>query len=479
MKNKIKYLSKNVALFFVSSFLPKILSFFLIPLYTYYLTTEDYGTYDLIITTSSLMIPIFSLCIQDAVMRYAMEKNEGKEYVFSTALNINLIGMVIVFLLCLLLYSFNVFNFPIKFYFFIIAFYFLGSINNMFDFFCKAIGKVKEIVISSCIKTTLTLLLNIFFIACLKLELMGLLYAYLFGLIFSVVYLFFKVDLYKYITLKNNKKLTKKMIKFSAPLIFSSVAWWINSSSDRYILTWIAGAAVNGIYSISYKIPSIISTFATVFNNAWSISSIKDYDKDDSDGFFGFTYTIMNLFLIILCSSLMILNLPISNFFYSKDFNLAWMYIPPLLLSVLYNSLLLFITGVFRAIKDTKTITISVILGAIINTILNFILIKKFGAYGAAIATMIGYLVSLSFAKFKLKKYIILKTNNFNNYFSYIILTFQMILAYFGNKYIIAQFLCLFVILFIYKKSIGDAYLFIMNKIKHISKKRNSKIYFL
>ena len=91
MKNKIKYLSKNVALFFVSSFLPKILSFFLIPLYTYYLTTEDYGTYDLIITTSSLMIPIFSLCIQDAVMRYAMEKNEGKEYVFSTALNLSLI----------------------------------------------------------------------------------------------------------------------------------------------------------------------------------------------------------------------------------------------------------------------------------------------------------------------------------------------------------------------------------------------------
>lgn len=464
MKNKIKYLTKNVSLFFISSFLPKVLSFFLIPLYTYYLSTTDYGTYDLIITTSSLLVPIFSLCIQDAVMRYGMDKNAKKEDVFSSALRINVIGLIIVIFLCFIVYFIKIFEFPISFYIFIILFYFLTSINNMLDFFCKAIEKVKEIVISSCIKTTLILLLNIYFIVFLKLGLMGLLYSYLAGLIFSIIYLTIKVKLYKYIVFYNNKKLINNMTKFSIPLIFSSMAWWINSSSDRYILTWIAGTAVNGVYSIAYKIPSIISTFSTVFNNAWSISSIKDFDKNDSDGFFGITYTMMNFFLVVLCSIIMIINIPVSRFFYSKEFSIAWMYIPPLLLSVLYNSLLLYITGIFRAIKDTKSITISVILGAVINTILNFILIAKIGAYGAAIATMIGYLVALIFAKFKLKKHITMKTKDFNIYISYIILTAQMILAYFGNKYIYLEIISLLIILIIYRKIIVNSFSLIKNK---------------
>lgn len=464
MKNKIKYLTKNVSLFFISSFLPKVLSFFLIPLYTYYLSTTDYGTYDLIITTSSLLVPIFSLCIQDAVMRYGMDKNAKKEDVFSSALRINVIGLIIVIFLCFIVYFIKIFEFPISFYIFIILFYFLTSINNMLDFFCKAIEKVKEIVISSCIKTTLILLLNIYFIVFLKLGLMGLLYSYLAGLIFSIIYLTIKVKLYKYIVFYNNKKLINNMTKFSIPLIFSSMAWWINSSSDRYILTWIAGTAVNGVYSIAYKIPSIISTFSTVFNNAWSISSIKDFDKNDSDGFFGITYTMMNFFLVVLCSIIMIINIPVSRFFYSKEFSIAWMYIPPLLLSVLYNSLLLYITGIFRAIKDTKSITISVILGAVINTILNFILIAKIGAYGAAIATMIGYLVALIFAKFKLKKHITMKAKDFNIYISYIILTAQMILAYFGNKYIYLEIISLLIILIIYRKTIVNSFSLIKNK---------------
>ena len=199
MKNKIKYLTKNVSLFFISSFLPKVLSFFLIPLYTYYLSTTDYGTYDLIITTSSLLVPIFSLCIQDAVMRYGMDKNAKKEDVFSSALRINVIGLIIVIFLCFIVYFIKIFEFPISFYIFIILFYFLTSINNMLDFFCKAIEKVKEIVISSCIKTTLILLLNIYFIVFLKLGLMGLLYSYLAGLIFSIIYLTIKVKVYRFL----------------------------------------------------------------------------------------------------------------------------------------------------------------------------------------------------------------------------------------------------------------------------------------
>ena len=83
-------------LFTISGFVPKIFSFILVPIYTSYLTTAEYGISDLITTTVSLLIPIFTLDIQDAVMRFALDKEYKKEDVFSTAIRIILIGTLIV-----------------------------------------------------------------------------------------------------------------------------------------------------------------------------------------------------------------------------------------------------------------------------------------------------------------------------------------------------------------------------------------------
>ena len=74
MKSKYSYLSKNVLLFSISNFVPKLLSFILIPIYTSCLTTEEYGVSDMILTTVSMLLPIFTLDIQDEVLRFAIDK---------------------------------------------------------------------------------------------------------------------------------------------------------------------------------------------------------------------------------------------------------------------------------------------------------------------------------------------------------------------------------------------------------------------
>ena len=74
-QGKYKYLAKNIGLLTLSNFATKLLSFFLVPLYTSILTTADYGTYDLFNTTVGVLIPILTLNVQDGVMRFAMDKN--------------------------------------------------------------------------------------------------------------------------------------------------------------------------------------------------------------------------------------------------------------------------------------------------------------------------------------------------------------------------------------------------------------------
>lgn len=476
MKNKVSYLFKNVILFSLSGFVPKIISFLLVPIYTYYLSTYDYGISDLINTTASLLIPIFSLDIQDAVLRYSMDKRYKTEDVFSVAFNVNIKGLFIVIILTSILHFLNIFNIPNYFYFFLVITYFFNALYNSINLFCRGIDKVKNIVVASIINSLITLLGNIVLLIVFDLGVYGFLIANIFGTICSILYLFVKVKLHKYIHLNTDKKLLKEMIKYSFPLIFSVIAWWINTASDRYILTWIAGASVSGIYAIAYKIPTLLSVFQNIFSQAWSISAIKEFDKDDTDGFVGNMFTIMNFLMCIMCSVIMIFNIVISKILYSGDFQVAWKFVPPLLLSVVFNAMALFIGSIFTAVKDTKLLSLSTILGAVVNTILNFILITFYGAYGAALATLVGYLVVLLVRMKSVKKYINLKTNMLIHISSYGLLLLQIVLAYFGNEFWYLQVIILFLIIMLYHKYIKKVFFSLKKSISRHLKREKKKI---
>ena len=82
---KYRYLLKNIGLLTLSNFATKLLSFFLVPLYTNVLSTSDYGTYDLLYTTISVLIPILTLNIQDAVVRFSLEKEYDRDAIVTVA----------------------------------------------------------------------------------------------------------------------------------------------------------------------------------------------------------------------------------------------------------------------------------------------------------------------------------------------------------------------------------------------------------
>ena len=93
--SKYKKLVGNSFIFAVGNLGSKLISFVLVPLYTYYLTTKEYGQVDLVTTTVSLMIPIVSGGISVAVLRFALDKEVDKKSVVTNATVIALIGILL------------------------------------------------------------------------------------------------------------------------------------------------------------------------------------------------------------------------------------------------------------------------------------------------------------------------------------------------------------------------------------------------
>ena len=80
---RYKYLLKNIGLLTLSSFTTKLLSFFLVPLYTNVLSTTEYGTYDMFNTTIGVLLPILTLNIQESVMRFSLDDKLDENSILS------------------------------------------------------------------------------------------------------------------------------------------------------------------------------------------------------------------------------------------------------------------------------------------------------------------------------------------------------------------------------------------------------------
>lgn len=406
--SKYRDLSKNTILFSISSIGTKLVSFILVPLYTFVLTTEDYGTADLISTTVSLLLPILSLNIQDAVLRFSLDKEYETQKIISIASKVVMLGSVFLGIALSLLTATGLLKVGIEYIVFLWVSYTAHAMYNSLQMYLKAIDNVKIIVLASISSTVVCCCLNIVLLLWLKMGIVGYLMATASAAVTSTMICFLGSKAYKAIQWNyHNKDLLQKMLYYSAPLILNSLAWWINSASDRYILTYYCGAAANGVYSVSYKIPTILSTLQTIFYNAWSVSAIKEFDKEDKDGFIGRIYRLYSCLSFIGCSVIMVVNPFLAKLLYAKEFYSAWMYVPALLIGTMFNGFSLVEGCLYTAVKRTKDVSVSTLIGAGVNTILNFILIYYIGIQGAAIATMLGYITVWITRTIKLKKNVI------------------------------------------------------------------------
>lgn len=466
MNRKLTYLSKNVLLFSISGLVPKILAFLLVPIYTSCLTTSEYGISDLITVAVNILLLIVTLNIQDAVMRFVLDKNYRPEDVFSTAMRLVGIGTVIVTLGCFAVDALDIPGIERNYLICFALMYAVNAFYNSASMFCRGIDKVGVLVGSSIVNSVVTLGSNILFLVVFRWKLTGYLVANTLGVLAAGAYCFFGAKLYRYIRIRVPGKVIREMISFSVPILFGSIAWWVNSASDRFALSLLAGTAVSGLYAVAYKIPTLLTAMQNILGQAWSISAVKEFDKDDSDGFMSNMYTLMNFALVAVSSAIMVVCIPAAKILYQKEFFNAWVYVPPLLLSVLCNAMTHFIGSILVAVKDTRALAVSTIVGAAVNIVCNFLFIWLWGAYGAALATLLGYCVALAMRHIHLRKHIRMHINWKRDGLAYVLLLAQMAAASLGVALIPLQILLMAGIILIYRSEIGEVFRMLKSKFR-------------
>lgn len=421
----------------------KFVQYLLLPYYTNILNTAEYGVVDNLQNITTLLVPIVSLTISEGVFRYALDKNYEKEKVFSTGMMINIIGAIVAIILSSVLGVF-IKSEEVRIY---IA---LVSANVIFNFlrsncaqYVKAVKSTILYTVDSILMTFVTVVASIVLLSVYEMGITGYMLGYIIGNAVSFIFLFWRGKLYKDFSYSLfSKSLCKILILFCIPLIPNTICWWISNCSDRFMITYFLGAAENGIYAISYKIPTILTILVGIFIQAWQISANQAAEDKHIAQYYSKIYKYLDTFVVCLSAVIILLSRLIIKIMVAEAYYEAWRYVPCLVFAICFYSKAQLLGTIYTTFRQTKMAFVTNFIAAIANIVGNFILIKQLGVMGAAIATAISYVI-LWFIRCKdTQKYVEISYDKSREMICSVLLFAEAVIILFDTKYIWLAIIC-------------------------------------
>lgn len=387
--NKYSALAKNTVIFAIGTFSSKILSFIMVFFYSRAMQTAEFGMLDILINSAALMLPLAMLGITNAIIRFGLDDENKKSDVFTSGLIAVGIGFGVLLVVspAIMLID-DLKNYVVLLY----AYVLMSALRHICSFFVRANNQPKLFAIDGVFSTFMTCLLTLIFLIPLKMGIVGYMLAIILADLSSVIFLSINGRLWSFVNFKGlNKRLTGTMIKFSLPLMPTSLLWWVVNVSDRYFVKYMLGDSANGLYAAAYKVPTILTLVATIFLDAWQISAVTEHKSEERNSFYSNIFKTFQGGVFVVGSLLIITAKLVTKILLAESYYDSWQYIPVLIFATVFISFVTFLGNIYLAEKKNVATLLTTLVGAVLNLILNYFLIKQMGAQGAAVATLISY----------------------------------------------------------------------------------------
>lgn len=393
---KLPKILKNSALYSIVTLLQKSIAFFLLPLYTAFLTPEDYGTVNVVMAVSSFMAVLIMMALNGAATRFHY-KNKEEAYrkvlwgTITTIVVANSIGWGALFFV---LHRFLVDPFigEIDFYPFAalaLANTIITPLYLLFQSYLQASQNAFHYSINTLSNFLTHVALAVLFIAYFRLGALGMLLA---NVCTSLIFFVYVLIAYiPKVTVGINRGIAKSALKYSLPLLPHQISIWSAGSIDRLFLNDIKGKASTGLFSVAQQFGQVVSTVAFSVNQAfvpWFFETLEQgkdgigkIQKMGNCSVLG--YSIMAFVISLFAPEIL-------HIMVSENFREAWRIIPFIAFAFVFHGIYFFFINVLF-IKDTGLVFLVTMTGMIVDVILNIVLVPIWGYYGCGVACMMTY----------------------------------------------------------------------------------------
>lgn len=387
--NKYKKLAANTLVFSIGSFSSKILSLILLKLYTAYMSKADMSIASQLQNIVNLLGPVVTLSISESILRYGLKKELRKDKVYSTGVLTGVTGIAIGMIVLWIIASLTKFQpyLPL-----LMILLFTSEFRWMQQQHAKAKDLLKLYTVDSILSVFTLLIFTLILMVVFRLGITGYILSIALSDLCSIFFLIYFGRLNKDFRVQSaDPKLRQEMIRYSVPLIPTTILWWVVSSSDQFMVSAFLGDEINGLYSVAYKIPNLISFVAVIFFRAWQISAITEFGTKESRVYYTKVFDSYVSMMFLGSAGIMLFLEIFTKLLTSEEYWESYRMAPFLVVAILMQSFCNFFSSFYNAAgKNRRSLSTSAV-AAGVNFVLNLILIPIVGVQGAAFATFAAY----------------------------------------------------------------------------------------
>lgn len=391
-------LLRATGIYSISSIINSAIPFFLLPIMTRYLSPNDYGIVSMYGVLLSFLMPFVGVSVHGAISRMYFERDVIKfeEYLYNCLL-ILCASTLIILMITLFFYKpiAQIFSIPTQLIWIAVIISFSQFITNVVLILWQVQLKPIYYGIYQISQTIIIMLLSLVLVVIFGMNWRGRVYAQLITLIIYSIIGIYIISKNKWLSFNFNYEYIKHALHFGVPLIPHLLGGAIMTMIDRIFITRMVGIETTGIYTVGYQIGMIINILATAFNQAyipWLYSKLKENLETVKYKIVKFTYLYFAL-ILFLAFLLSFISPKLLDIFIGKKYNESNIFIAWVAVGYAFNGMYLMVTNYVFYAQKTKYLSWITLIGSFLNIGLNYILIKKNGAIGAAQATTIIYTV--------------------------------------------------------------------------------------
>lgn len=386
--NETKRLVKNTGVLAIGGMATKLVSFFLLPLYTSVLSTAEYGTVDYIHTIAVFLVPVVSVLMDEALFRFLIDcdTDAKKRRAVTCSCAAMVVGCLVFAIGTAAVWAlFHPENLA-----WVAALVIAQALLQMTGAVLRGFGKTPSYALMNFIASAVTIVLNVVFIAVLRWGVVGMLSATVIAQGGTALAFLVRERIWRYIDPKAfDARYAADLVRYAVPLIPNKVSWTIMNMVDRLIIMNVMGASAAGVYAVSYKFPNVMDTVYGFFYQSWKESSARALGGEgDEVAFYNAVYRALRRFMAAVVLAMTALMPLVYGILVEGDYGEGMLYVPILLLATYYSNISGFYGGIFTAHRDTGIMGVTTVVSALLCLVLCFLLIPAIGLWGASVATL-------------------------------------------------------------------------------------------
>ena len=410
-QNRVVQMLRNLGIYAVGGIGSRLMTFLLVPIYSFFIAPSEFGYYDICFAVIMLMLPFLSMQLRDGAFRFLLDAQTDEER--TKIVTFSMLTMLRTSAACVVLGAVAYCMFDIKYMWHTVAFGIVFAVFEVVQQMLRGLGHNKLYAGIGILTSFLIFSLSVPLVIWADMGVEGVFAGNILARLVALMFAEWRVGIFsRYIRLHADVKATgREILRFSYPLIVVNLIVIFIASGNRFFIEHFLGLYENGLYAVAVKFACILEALTLIVNQTWQETAIRQYADADRDSFYSKIFNTYLWFLVIVVVGVSYVVRFSYGYIVGSEYQESVWLVYPLVLSSMLLSLLVFYDVAYQCSKQTSRQLPCLVIALFISIASNYFFSKWWGLYGILASINVTYIFMLIYKVIDTRRYMLLTIN--------------------------------------------------------------------